>query len=112
MKTSFGPWILHGFRLLAALRGLRGTAFDIFGLTAERKMERKLLADYEALIAEVCSALTPANKALAIGLATIPDKIRGFGHVKERHVIAARAEEAALLAQFRAGGAPQSIAAE
>ena len=112
VKTSFGPWILHGFRLLAALRGLRGTAFDIFGLTAERKMERKLLADYEALITEVCSALTPANKALAIGLATIPDKIRGFGHVKERHVMAAKAEEAALLAQFRAGGAPQSIAAE
>jgi indolepyruvate ferredoxin oxidoreductase len=112
LKTSFGPWAIHMFRMLAALRGLRGTALDIFGRTAERKMERQLLADYEKLIIELCSALTPLNKALAIGLASLPDRIRGFGHVKERHVEAAQAEETALLAQFRAGGAVQPLAAE
>ena len=112
LKSSFGPWAMHMFRILAALRSLRGTALDIFGLTAERKMERQLIAAYENLITELCGALTPANKALALALASLPDKIRGFGHVKERHVVAAKAEEAALLTQFRAGGTPQALAAE
>ena len=111
-KTTFGPWMMHAFRALAALRGVRGTVFDIFGRTAERKMERQLLADYEGLLAELCSALAPGNKAVATALAAIPDKIRGFGHVKERHVHAAKAEEAALLAQFRAADTAPPLAAE
>ena len=111
-KTTFGPWVMHAFRALAALRGLRGTVFDIFGRTDERKMERKLLADYEGLLVELCSALTPANKPIATALAALPDKIRGFGHVKERNVHSAKAEEAALLRQFRNGEAIQPLAAE
>jgi indolepyruvate ferredoxin oxidoreductase len=100
---TFGPWILPAFRLLARLKGLRGTAFDPFGYSAERKRERKLLADYEALIDELIAKLTPDNHHLAVGLAAIPEKIRGFGHVKARHLEAAKAEEADLLLRLRAG---------
>jgi indolepyruvate ferredoxin oxidoreductase len=95
--------MLPVFRALAKLRFLRGTAFDPFGYTRERRTERKLIADYEALLAEIMPRLTPENHHLATGLAAIPEKIRGFGHVKARHFTAAKAEEAALLQQFRAG---------
>jgi indolepyruvate ferredoxin oxidoreductase len=112
VKTSFGPWMLRGFKALAALRGLRGTLFDVFGYTKERRMERQLIADYEALLAEIVEKLTPANHALGVALASIPEKIRGFGHVKLRHLEAAKAEEQALREQFRAGPAPVAVAAE
>jgi indolepyruvate ferredoxin oxidoreductase len=111
-KISFGPWMLPVFKLLARLKFLRGTAFDIFGYAAERRMERKLLADYEATLAELLTALTPENHHLAAGIAAIPEKIRGFGHVKRRHVDAAKADEAALLEQFRTGAAQFLSAAE
>jgi indolepyruvate ferredoxin oxidoreductase len=97
---------------LAKLKRLRGTAFDIFGYTQERKTERALIADYEAMLGEVLSRLTPDNHHLAVGLAAIPEKIRGFGHVKMRTLAAAKADEAALLEQFRAGPAPLLKAAE
>ena len=100
------------FRLLAALKGLRGTAFDIFGYTKERRAEHKLIADYENLIEEVLTNLSPDNHAIAVALASIPEKIRGYGHVKTRHLIAAKAEEQGLLEQFRAGTAPVKLAAE
>ena len=102
-KTAFGPWMMTAFGLLARFRGLRGGRLDIFGYSHERRTERKLIADYDALITELCAKLTPDNHALAVALAAIPEKIRGFGHVKERHLTAAKAEEAALLAQFRSG---------
>ena len=86
--------------------------FDIFGHTAERKAERKLIADYEAMLDEMLAGLAPDNHAVAVGLATIPEKIRGFGHIKMRHLAAAKADEAALLEQFRAGGASLLKAAE
>ncbi|MBV9568844.1 MAG: indolepyruvate ferredoxin oxidoreductase family protein, partial [Hyphomicrobiales bacterium] len=111
-KTSFGPWMMQGFALLAKLKGLRGTAFDPFGYSAERRMERKLLSDYDAILAEIIGKLTPDNHALAVGIAAIPEKIRGFGHVKLRHVETAKADEAALLDQFRAGPPVQLKAAE
>jgi indolepyruvate ferredoxin oxidoreductase len=111
-KLTFGPWMLSAFRLLAKFKFLRGTAFDPFGYTQERGTERKLIADYEALLAEIMPTLTPDNHHLATGLAAIPKKIRGFGHVKARHLAAARAEEAALLEQFRAGAPPLLKAAE
>jgi indolepyruvate ferredoxin oxidoreductase len=101
-KMTFGPWIFPVFGLLAKLKTLRGTPFDIFGYTAERRAERALIRDYEAMLEEVLERLTPENHAIAVGLAAIPEKIRGFGHVKMRHLAAAKAEEAALLAQFRA----------
>jgi indolepyruvate ferredoxin oxidoreductase len=100
------------FRLLAGLKGLRGTVFDIFGYTQERKTERALITDYEAMLDEVLGRLTPDNHAVAVGLAAIPEKIRGYGHIKMRHLAAAKADEAALLEQFRAGTTPLLKAAE
>jgi indolepyruvate ferredoxin oxidoreductase len=111
-KMTFGPWILPAFRVLARFKFLRGTALDIFGYSEERRTERKLVADYEAMLAEIMSKLTPENHHIAVGLAAIPEKIRGFGHVKARHLVAAKADEAALLDQFRSGQAPALKAAE
>jgi indolepyruvate ferredoxin oxidoreductase len=102
-KMSFGPWMLPAFRLLAKLKFLRGTALDPFGRSLERRTERRLIADYEAMLDEVLAKLTPENHPLAVGLAVIPEKIRGYGHVKQQHLTAAKANEAALLEQFRAG---------
>jgi indolepyruvate ferredoxin oxidoreductase len=111
-KMTLGPWMLPAFRLLARFKFLRGTAFDIFGYSEERRTERKLVADYEALLAEIMAKLTPDNHHIAVGLAAIPEKIRGFGHVKARHLVAAKADEAALLDQFRASPTPVLKAAE
>ncbi|HMG79639.1 MAG TPA: DUF6537 domain-containing protein, partial [Xanthobacteraceae bacterium] len=111
-KMSFGPWILPAFRLLAKLKGLRGTPFDPFGRSLERRTERKLIGDYEAMLDEVLAGLTPDNHHIAVGLAVIPEKIRGFGHVKQQHLTAAKADEAALLEQFRAGAPAMLKAAE
>ena len=111
-KMSFGPWLLPAFRLLAKMKFLRGTALDPFGYSVERHTERKLIEDYEAMLAEMFANLTPENHHLAVGLAAIPEKIRGFGHVKQRHLVTAKAEEAALLEQFRAGAPVLLKAAE
>jgi indolepyruvate ferredoxin oxidoreductase len=111
-KMTFGPWMLPLFRLLAKFKFLRGTMFDPFGYTNERRTERALIAGYEAMLGEVLSNLTPANHAVAVGLAAIPEKIRGFGHVKLRHLGAAKADEAALIEQFRGGVSPALKAAE
>jgi indolepyruvate ferredoxin oxidoreductase len=111
-KMSFGPWLLPAFRLLAMMKFLRGTALDPFGYSVERRTERKLIEDYEAMLEEVFANLTPENHHLAVGLAAIPEKIRGFGHVKQRHLVTAKAEEAALLEQFRAGAPVLLKAAE
>ncbi|MGD9508062.1 MAG: indolepyruvate ferredoxin oxidoreductase family protein [Geminicoccaceae bacterium] len=105
-KQTFGPWMLRAFSLLARLKRLRGTWLDPFGRTAERRRERQLVLDYEALILELLSALTPDNHATAVELAAIPDRIRGFGPVKERFLHHAKAREAELLAAFRAGTEP------
>jgi indolepyruvate ferredoxin oxidoreductase len=111
-KASFGPWIMRAFDLLAKLKGLRGTAFDPFGYTEERRIERQLVRDYEALLSEIRTRLRPENLAVAVGLASIPEKIRGFGHIKARHLAAAKAEEAALLARLRAPQTVLTLAAE
>ncbi|MFN3674223.1 MAG: DUF6537 domain-containing protein, partial [Bosea sp. (in: a-proteobacteria)] len=105
-KISFGPWMMSAFGLLAKLKGLRGTVFDIFGYSEERKTERRLIGDYEELVEEMLAKLAPDNHALCVALAAIPEKIRGFGHVKERHLQAALAEQADLLARLRDGSAP------
>jgi indolepyruvate ferredoxin oxidoreductase len=111
-KMSFGPWMMKAFGLLRRLKALRGTAFDPFGYTAERRTERKLIADYEAVLSEVLGKLDADNHPLAVGLAVIPEKIRGFGHVKLRNLETAKADEAALLEQFRSGAATMLKAAE
>jgi indolepyruvate ferredoxin oxidoreductase len=113
-KISFGPWMMSAFRVLAKFRFLRGTPFDPFGYSAERGVERALVRDYAEMLGELVEGLTPRNHAIAVAIASIPEKIRGFGPVKERHLIAAKAEEAELLARFRAkpeADAPLSVAA-
>ena len=111
-KREFGSWILPVLRVLAALRGLRGTPFDLFGYTHERRQERRLITDYEALTETLIAELSPDNHALAIELASIPEHIRGYGHVKERHLNIAKAREAQLLRSFRAPHPAHRSAAE
>ena len=96
-KIAFGGWMLDAaFPVMARMKGLRGTAFDLFGHTGERKMERGLIKDYEAGLARIVSGLTPERLATAIQIAAIPQKIRGYGHIKEASVAPAKAEEKAL----------------
>ncbi len=111
-KMSFGPWMLRLFGVMKHFKALRGTPIDPFGYSSERRTERQLIADYEALLAEILSKLNTDNHPLAVGLAVIPEKIRGFGHVKARNLKAAKADEAALLEQLRSGSAPLLKAAE
>ncbi len=111
-KRAFGPWVLRAFAVLARMKGLRGTAFDPFGRTKERRTERALIAQFEADMAEILPRVTPETEAIARELAELPLQIRGFGPVKEASVAAAAARRAALLAAFRAGGAPMPLAAE
>jgi indolepyruvate ferredoxin oxidoreductase len=101
VKQKFGPSMLTGFKLLAKLKGLRGTALDIFGYSAERKMERALIGEYKASVEEVLRLLTADNTAVAVELARIPELIKGYGHVKERNLQAARAKWASLTSQLR-----------
>ncbi len=113
VKTSFGPWMLKAFGLLAKLKRLRGTRLDVFGYSEERRMERTLIGEYEGMLDFVAARLTPANHAVAVGLAAIPEKIRGYGHVKERHLKVALAERDALMDAFNAPGTkPMAVAAE
>ncbi len=108
VKQKFGPVMLTGFRLLAKLKGLRGGAFDIFGKTEERRMERALIDEYRASIDEVLGSLNSANLSLATEIARVPEDIRGYGHVKERHLHVARPKWAALMTQWRAGAERQA----
>jgi indolepyruvate ferredoxin oxidoreductase len=112
VKSTFGPWMMAPFRLLASLKWLRGTVFDIFGYAEDRRMERRLIGDYEHLIDEILQGLSLETHAIAVALASIPEKIRGFGHVKMRHLAAAKAEEQALLEHFRTHPSPIKLAAE
>ncbi len=109
-KMEFGGWMLPLFRLLARLRFLRGTAFDPFGRTAERKLERRLIVDYEQTVGELLDGLNDDNHGLAVNIASVPDRIRGFGHIKLASVEAARACQADLLAEWRAPGRGQAAA--
>jgi len=92
--------VLPLFRILARLKWLRGTRLDPFGRTRERRMERRLIEDYVSLVERLLPRLSPENYAAAAELAALPLKMRGFGHVKERNIEAAKVEEAALLARF------------
>ncbi len=100
VKAEFGSWMWHAFTLLAKLKGLRGSAFDLFGHTAERKMERALIVEYRELVQTLSSQLSPENHAQAVELASLPEKVRGFGHVKELAVATFRSEKARLLGRL------------
>ncbi len=113
-KMSFGPWMKRAFGVLAYFKFLRGTSFDPFGRTHERRRERALIGEYRAVIDELLASLSPKTVALAAEIAGVPEQIRGYGHVKERHLQQAKARESELLSAFRAGKAkmPAAIAAE
>jgi indolepyruvate ferredoxin oxidoreductase len=111
-KLAFGPWMLRwGFPTLAKLKGLRGGPLDVFGASAERKAERRLLADYEATLDRLAAGLTMERLPLAAKIASVPDQIRGFGHVKDAAMTAAKAEEAKLWAQWEAAPARELVTA-
>ena len=110
-KRQYGPWMMSAFRFLASRKGLRGTALDVFKNTDERRMEQQLKVDYRRLLEEVVARLAPHNHSLAVQLAQIPEDIRGYGHVKERHLKAAKVKEAKLKADFDAARMIIGIAA-
>ena len=103
-KSSFGPWMMKGFRLLAALKGVRGTAFDIFGYSGERRFEKALLAQYEQDLDLIVRVMAPDKVEAAAALASVPSLIRGYGHVKRANAEAASGERTRLLR--RLSGAP------
>ena len=94
---------MSAFKVLAKMKRLRGTSFDVFGRTAERRMERQLIADYRALVERLIASPQLAQGSTALELASLPDMIRGFGHVKDANVAKAKAREAELLAALEAG---------
>jgi len=110
-KMRFGAWMLPLLGLLAKGKRLRGTRFDMFGYTAERRLERQMIADYERLLDEIAGRLSRATHATAVALARLPEDIKGFGHVKLAAYAAAKQREAQLLADLRAP-APSLRAAE
>jgi indolepyruvate ferredoxin oxidoreductase len=101
IKREFGPWMMPVLKFIAGMRRFRGTALDIFGLTAERKMERRLIGDYEQVIMNVCTSLNHDNYPLAQRIAEYPEKIKGFGHIKEANVVVADIFRDELLDTFR-----------
>jgi indolepyruvate ferredoxin oxidoreductase len=108
IKREFGAWMLPAFKVLARLKFLRGTAFDLFGYTQERKNERALILQYQDTVARVLGRLNDKNVSQAAAIASIPEDIRGFGHVKQQHLEAARAKEAALLKDFDTTQSPSA----
>jgi indolepyruvate ferredoxin oxidoreductase len=101
VKQPFGPWVRKAFGVLTRMKGLRGTALDPFGRTAERRRERALIVEYRACVEELMKSLDVGNRALAAEIARIPEDIRGYGHVKERHLKAARLKWQALMVRWR-----------
>jgi len=109
-KMRFGPWVMPLFRVLKRLKGLRGTRFDPFGHTAERRMERALIGEYERTLDELLAGLSAQNHALAVEIASLPEEMRGFGYIKQRNVAATREKQARLLQQWRAPQARRAAA--
>ena len=110
-KMRFGPWTMGLFQLLGKLRFLRGTAFDVFGYSEERRTERELIREYEQTVERLLAGLTPQNHALAVQIASIPEEIRGFGPIKARNLAPARKKREELLAQYAAGPGAERAAA-
>ena len=101
IKREFGSWLLPVFGVLARLKGLRGTPLDLFGYTEERKAERKIISDYEIMMSRVFSELSDDNFQVAVLLAGLPEMVRGFGHVKIRHLKEMERARAQYLGEFR-----------
>jgi indolepyruvate ferredoxin oxidoreductase len=110
VKQPFGPFMFKVFKLLARFKGLRGTSLDIFGRTEERRTERALIGQYRSDVEALLTGLTSTNHALAVEIARLPEQIKGFGHVKERHLAAARSRREGLLQQWRQPEAVPNLA--
>jgi indolepyruvate ferredoxin oxidoreductase len=110
VKQPYGPWIRPVFGVLAGLKGLRGGALDLFGRSAERQTERALIGEYRVCIEELLQTLNADNRALAAEIARVPEEIRGYGHVKEGHLKAARGKWQALMQRWRAGASHRAAA--
>jgi indolepyruvate ferredoxin oxidoreductase len=100
-KARFGRGMQLAFRLLAPLKVLRGGPLDVFGYTQERREERALVVEYRAAIESLLPTLVAANLDAAAAFARVPEHIRGFGHVKARHLLAARQQWRTLLTQYQ-----------
>jgi indolepyruvate ferredoxin oxidoreductase len=100
-KRVFGPWFFAVFRLLAKLKFLRGGPLDVFGMTRHRRLERALIGEYEGILDELADGLSRENLELAVQIASMPEHVRGYDTVKEKHLEQARAKQAELLASFR-----------
>jgi indolepyruvate ferredoxin oxidoreductase len=109
-KSKFGPSTLLAFKLLARLKGLRGGSFDLFGRSEERQTERALIGEYKASIDALLTRLASSNLVVAAEIARIPDLIKGYGHVKDRNLVAARIKWRALEDEFNRPGAVQRAA--
>ncbi|MCA8931710.1 MAG: indolepyruvate ferredoxin oxidoreductase family protein, partial [Rhodospirillaceae bacterium] len=109
-KRAYGAWVLRAMALLARAKRLRGTRWDPFGRSEERRAERQLIESYMATVDELIAGLGPDSHALAVEIARVPEQIRGYGHVKAAAISAAKAREAELLARFRAGPELKSAA--
>ncbi len=109
-KMRFGPWALSLFRILKNFKWLRGTALDVFGYTEERRTERALIGEYEDCVEALLKGLTPQNHALAVQIASFPEEIRGFGHIKMRNLVAARKKRDEQLAGFGTPAAQRAAA--
>jgi len=105
VKAEYGSWMWKAFQLLAKFKGLRGGAFDIFGYTEERKMERALITEFRGVIAELLAGLSAANHEQAVAIANLPEKIRGFGHVKEKAVAEYKMAKGKMMAAFKSSHA-------
>jgi len=110
-KMRFGPWVMSLFKVLARLKGLRGGALDVFGRSEERRTERALIGEYEKAVDTLLAGLSQRNHGLAVQIASVPEEIRGYGHIKLKSIDAARARTDQLLARYRAGGAEERAAA-
>ncbi|MEM9048396.1 MAG: indolepyruvate ferredoxin oxidoreductase family protein [Pseudomonadota bacterium] len=111
-KTRFGPWMFGALKLLARAKGLRGSWLDLLSRTEERRMERALIAQYFADMAETLPRFDAATRDAAIALAELPLSIRGFGHVKKANADKAALQRESLLGVLRSGGKAAMQAAE
>jgi indolepyruvate ferredoxin oxidoreductase len=109
-KSEYRAWVYSAFKVLAKLKFLRGGRLDVFGYTKERRLERQLISDYEQTVSELLAVLTAENHALAVRIASIPEEIRGFGHVKERNIEKAKSKQSELLALFTSPEAAKAAA--
>lgn len=109
-KKQYGEWMFKAFKRLSGLKRFRGSALDVFGKTEERQTERKLIEEYIQLLDQILARLNPVNHAAAVALASVPDEIRGFGHVKEKNLAAARELQAARLKAFNEAQQERQVA--